>query len=186
MRSSAPLALAAILALAGSSGALAQAAKPAPKAPAAKAAAPPRPAAGAFNARDPAGLIALLATMDAKATITRTTDDEVYLKIEAPSFAFAGQYVGCVKGANCQGLAFSATSSQRSSTLAQLNGFNQSSFTCRVFEDTAGQPHVMYSTLIFPSDTREDVRQHIGAWQGCLSTFGLFLADPIGYLADAP
>jgi len=171
----------AVLALTGQASAATAPAKAAQKPAAAK------PAAGGFDARDPTSLIALLATMGAKGEILRTADGEVFMKVATPSFDFNAQYVGCDgKGRSCEGLAFSTTSSQRSTTLAQLNSFNQTSLTCRVFEDQAGKPHVMYSTLVSAADTREEMRTHIGVWQGCLSTFGLFLADPIGYLASAP
>jgi hypothetical protein len=159
-------------------------AKPAPAKPATPAKAAP---IGPFDARSPADLVALLNSMGAKATISKTDDTSVFLQIETPSYAFNAQYVGCsAKGAACQGLAFSASSAQGRSTLAQLNSFNQTSITCRVYQDNVGKPHVMYSTMVFASVTREDMRIHIGAWQGCLSTFGLFLSDPIAYLADAP
>jgi hypothetical protein len=189
MRSLIPLAVALMLA------APAHAATPPAKAPAKPAAPAPKPApaasrpatAGGFDARNPANLVALLNGMGAKATISKTDDTSVFLQIETPSYAFNAQYVGCTaKGAACQGLAFSASSAQGRSTLAQLNSFNQTSITCRVYQDNIGKPHVMYSTMVFASDSREDMRIHLGVWQGCLSTFGLFLSDPIAYLADAP
>ena len=178
-----PKALALLVLLVGSAGPC-QAATPAKPAP--KASARPAAASGGFNARDPEGLISVLAGMGAKAEIAQTTDTEVFLKVATPAFAFNAQFVGCAKGRSCQGLAFSASSSQRKTTLVQLNAFNQTSISCRVFEDQGGRPHVMYSTLVSAADTREEMKAHIGVWQGCLSTFGLFLADPIGYLADAP
>jgi len=161
-------------------------AKPAPRPAAAKPAAA-KPAAGAFDARDPASLIDLLSTMGAKGEIVRTNESDVFMKVSTPGFAFTAQYVDCdAKGRACGGVAFSTFSEQGRSTLAQLNAFNQTSISCRVFDDQAGKPHVMYSALVSRTDTREEMRNHLGVWQGCLSTFGLFLSDPIGYLASAP
>lgn len=171
----------------------AQAPRPAPKPPVKPAAkpAPAKPVAatpsGAFNAQDPASLIALVATMDAKAEIMRSTDTEVFLKVSTPSFAFNVQYTGCdARGRSCQGFAFSTHSDTQKTNLAQLNAFNQTSITCRVFQDRVGKPHVMYTALLSRADTREEMRSHIGVWQGCLGTFGVFLSDPVGYLASAP
>jgi hypothetical protein len=169
---------------------LAAAAKPpAPKAAAPKPAAPKAPAKpqGPFNARDPASLIAFLTSLDAKAQVARTTDDGVELTVTTPAYSFGAQFVGCGQAkTGCQALAFSTASEKQRANLAQLNAFNQTSISCRVFQDNAGKPHVMYSTLVSGADTRETMRTHLGVWQGCLASFGAFLSDPTGYLASAP
>ncbi|WP_411287694.1 hypothetical protein [Phenylobacterium sp.] len=175
---------ASLILVAGLSMGLAQAPKPA-----AKAAPPVRPAAsaGPFDAQDPMSLIALLASLDAQATISGKAEDAVNLKVTTPAYAFGAQYAGCdAQGRKCKAVAFSTLSTSRTATLAQLNGFNQSSITCRVWQDRQGKPHVMYSALVQPQDSREAMRGHLGAWQGCLATFGDFLADPNAYLASAP
>lgn len=169
--------------------ALAAAPKPAPKAPAAKAPAKPapKPAAARFDAQDPASLVTLLGDMGAKAEISRTADDDVFLKVSTPGFGFNAQFTGCSKAARgCKAVAFATVAEQRKATLAQLNSFNQTSLTCRVFQDQAGKPHVMYAAILSPQDTREEMRTHVGVWQGCLGSFGAFLNDPPGYLAAAP
>ena len=140
-----------------------------------------------FDARDPAALTTVLASMEATATVARKTDDAVYLNVKTPAYAFGVQFAGCNdKGKACQGLAFSTASETRTATLAQINGFNQTSINCRVFQDKGGKPHISYSTLLSASDTRDEMRMHIGAWQGCVGSFGAFLADPPGFLAEAP
>ncbi|MDP3658865.1 YbjN domain-containing protein [Phenylobacterium sp.] len=171
----------------------APAAKPAgPKAVADKPAAPkpaaPKPAAsGPFDARDPASLVALLATMDAKGEVSRTGDNDVAVKVTAANFSFGVQYVDCnAQGKACQAMAFSTGAEKRGATLVQLNAFNQTSISCRAFQDAAGRPHVMYAAILSSHDVRDEMRTHIGVWQGCLSTFGAFLSDPAAYLASAP
>jgi hypothetical protein len=142
---------------------------------------------GPFDARDPASLIALLGSMNAKATVASRADGAVKLEVATPSFSFGAQFVDCsTAGTACRGLAFTTSSDEQHATLVQLNAFNQTSITCRVFQDKAGKPHVVYSTLLSPSDTREEMRTHLGVWQGCLASFGAFLSDPNGYLASAP
>ena len=154
-----------------------------PKPPAAKAA----PPGSAFDARDPASLITLLASMDAKAEVAQRTATDVKLAITTPSFSFGAQFVDCAaSGKGCQGLAFSTASEKQHANLAQLNAFNQTSITCRVFQDQAGKPHVVYSTILTSRVSREDMRIHLGVWQGCLASFGAFLAGPNDYLAAAP
>lgn len=169
---------------------LAALAGPAPAAPAKpqpKPAAAAKPAPPAFDARDPASLIALLGTMQAKAEVARKSEDSVYLNVVTPAFGFGAQYVGCnPQGKGCQGLAFSTAADKKTATLVQLNNFNQTSITCRVFQDKGGKSHVSYSTLLSSRDSRDEMRMHVGAWQGCLTSFGQFLNDPNGYLAAAP
>jgi len=183
----------AAIALAGSPVLAAPAAPKAaaPKAAAPKAAAPkpaaPRPAGAGFDARDPANLVALLSSMGATAQVADSHDGDVKLSVKTPSFSFGAEYVDCgASGKACQALAFSATSEKSRANLAQLNAFNQTSITCRVFQDQTAKPHVVYSTILTATDTREELRTHLGVWQGCLVSFGAFLADPIAYLASAP
>jgi hypothetical protein len=154
-----------------------QAAKPVPK---------PAPAV-TFDARDPASLVALLATLAAKGEIASTADDAVFLRVTTPAYGFGAQYAGCdPQHRACKALAFTTQSDKGAPTLAQLNSFNQTSITCRAWQDRAGKPHVMYAALVFAHDSRETMTAHLGAWQGCLATFGEFLADPVAYLASAP
>jgi hypothetical protein len=187
----------ALLAAAALCAGAAPAAKtPHPKASATKAApakaAPARPAAnagptGPFDARDPASLVTLLTGLDAKAEIAGRADDGVLVKVTSPAGAFQSQFAGCnPQGRACAAVQFDAPAVQRTATLAEINGFNQSSLTCRIFQDKAGKPHMLYSTLLFATDGRQEMLAHVGAWQGCLANFGAFLNDPPGYLASAP
>jgi hypothetical protein len=161
-------------------------AAPAQTKPAPKAAAKPAPTAR-FDARDPASLIAFLATTDAKAEVVRKTDDEVQLSVKTSGLAFGAQFAGCAAGGKaCKALAFSAAAEKKGATLAQVNNFNQTSMLCRAYQDKSGKMNIVYATLLGGSDTREDMRMHIGAWQTCLGAFGQFLQDPTGYLAAAP
>lgn len=169
--------------------AAAQATKSAKPGSAAASTKPAKPAAptGPFDARDPASLIALVASMDAKASVVERSETDVKLSVTTPYYSFGAQYVDCApNGRGCQGVAFSTSSDKQRVTLAQINSFNQTSISCRAFMDKAGAPHIVYSTLVFPSDTRDEMRLHLGAWQGCLASFGAFLQDPNGYLAAAP
>lgn len=163
---------------------LCAAAAPPPKKPAA--AVRPAAAAAPFDARDPASLIALLATLEAKAQVAGKGEDTVDLKVTTPAYGFAVQYAGCTaQGRACKAMLFTAQS-ERAPTLVQINAFNQTSLTCRSFQDRAGKPHLAYSALISAQDNRDEMRAHLGAWQGCLGEFGAFVADPARYLAEAP
>lgn len=190
------VALAAALALsAGASVALAAAKKAPPHKPAAAAPAQkaspgqkaPAAPAGPFDARNPADLVALLASMGAQSEISGRQEDVVALKISNPAYSFSAQFAGCdSQGRACKALAFSGVSEARTATLPQINGFNQTSINCHAFQDNRGKPHAWYSALLFASTTREDMVTHIGAWQGCWASFGEFLKNPTAYLAVAP
>lgn len=153
-------------------------------APAAKATATKPSAQPAFDARDPDALVSLLAAMDAKAEVTGKTDSSVALKVATPGGGFGAQFVDCdAKGKACKGLAFSTGFERKGATLAQLNIFNRSQIACRGFLTDDGKSHVMYSAMLTGRLTSEEMRQHIGVWQGCLGLFGQFNADPVGYIS---
>lgn len=146
-----------------------------------------KPAPARFDARDPASLIALLATTDAKAEVTNKTNEEVRLSVATAGLAFGAQFAGCdASGKACKALAFNAAAEKKSATLAQVNNFNQTSMLCRAYQDKSGKMNIVYATLLGATDTRDDMKMHIGAWQTCLGAFGQFLQDPTGYLAAAP
>lgn len=161
----------------------------APAKPPAKAAAKPKPpaAAAAFDARDPASLIALLAAAGAKGQVARKEEDSVFVTVTSVAANFSVQFAGCtVQGRACKAALFDNLSDQGRPTFAQLNAFNQTSVMCRVYEDRSGKAHVVYSALLFGDDTREHLRTELAAWQGCIGEFQGFLKDPAGYLAAAP
>jgi len=183
-------ALAFLAALLAATGAVARPAphRTAPAKPAA-AIAPAAPAlpTGPFDARDPSNLSALLTSLGATVQTGARDKDGVLLKVASPVGAFTAQYDGCnPQGRACGGVLFEAAAEAKTATLAEVNGFNQSSFACRVFQDKASKPHVLYATLVFADTSRLDMANHVNAWRGCLTDFGRFLKDPPGFLAAAP
>ena len=180
-RGPAALVLAAALALPAAS----LAATPA-KAPPAKAAAPkaPAPRAGAFDARRPADVIALLGDMEAKAEIGRKADGQVFMTVTTPGGGFGAQMVGCDEAfASCRAIALYSAFSRKGVNMVQINDYNRSQLTCRGIMTPSGEPSVMYAVLLNGRMTREELREHVGVWQGCLSGFGEFIQDPIGFLS---
>jgi hypothetical protein len=166
---------------------------PAAKAPAAKAAAPKAPAqkaatpAGAFDARDPATLVTVLSAAGAKAQVGRKVEDTVAVTVTSAAANFQVLFVGCnAQGRACQAAVYDFGPIVATPSLPQLNGFNQSSAMCRAYQDKAGKAHLLFSSLVFPATTRDQVLTQLAAWQGCLGDFGAFSKDPISYLASAP
>lgn len=193
IRATFAIVLAAALATAAAADAKTRAAAHRPStpktAPAKPAAAPagPAPPTGPFDAREPNDLVTLLGAVDAKAQITARDADDVRLKAASPAGDFAIQFGGCnQQGHLCKAVQFDASAEAKTATLAEINGFNQSSLTCRIIQDKAGKPHVLYSSLVFASSSRQDMLTHVNAWRGCLADFATFLKDPPGYLAVAP
>src|SRR5688500_4596276 len=164
--------------------------KPAPKAPAAKApaakAAPKPAASAAWDAQNPQSLIDLLAAAGAKAEIARREEDTVFATVTSTAANFSVQFAGCgAQGRGCQAALFDALLATGSPTLAQVNGFNQTSVMCRLYQDRTGKAHVLYSGILTKSDTRDSLRTHLAAWQGCLVEGRDFVKDPVQYLANA-
>jgi hypothetical protein len=149
-----------------------------------------KPAAGSarspIDARDPAGLVSLLAGLSAQAQVARRDGDAVFLTVTSPTEAFSAQFAGCdAQGRNCQAVLFDRQGGEGAPTLAQLNAFNQTSVMCRLYQDKGGRPHVEYSALLFPKDGRAELMMHVNAWRGCLGDFNGFMKDPAGFLAGA-
>lgn len=146
----------------------------------------PAPPSGPLDGRDPAALIGLLASLSAKAQVARHDGDAVFLAVTSPTENFSVQYAGCnAQGRNCQALLFDRQGGPVAPTLAQINAFNQTSVMCRLYQDKAGRPHVLYSSLLFPKDGRPEMLMHLNAWRGCIGDFDAFLKDPSGFLAGA-
>jgi len=144
---------------------LAAAAKPAP----AKAAPPKAPA---FDARRTADVIALLASLEAKAEVARQADGQVFMNVTTPGGGFGAQMVGCDETfATCR------------ANMVQINDYNRSQLTCRGIMTPSGEPSVMYAVLLNGRMTRDELREHVGVWQGCLTGFGEFIQDPVGFLS---
>ncbi|WP_340643925.1 hypothetical protein [Phenylobacterium sp.] len=136
--------------------------------------APTKPS-GPFDVRDPSALITLLRTMDAKAEIARTEATVVFLNITTPGGDFGAQYVDCdAQGKACRALIFSTAFAARGIGLGQINSFNKGQVACRAFLADDGKPNIAYATLVNLRMTTEEVKQHIGVWQGCLGSFASF------------
>lgn len=168
----------------------AQAKTPAPKAPAAKTA-PARPGAaapaGPYDATNPQNLTELLTAAGAKAAPPRREEDSVFVAITSAAANFSVQFAGCNANARgCQAVLFDALLPTGTPTLTQINGFNQSSVVCRMYQDRQAKPHVTYAALLLKSDSRDSGRTHLAAWQGCLADAVTFVRDPNAYLAVAP
>jgi hypothetical protein len=173
------------------------AAAPAPKAPPAKAAparpaaakpAPAKPAApaGPFDAQNPQGVMDILGAAGAQVQTKGREEDSVFVTVTSTAANFSMQFAGCApQGRGCRAILFDGVRERSGATTAQVNAFNQTSVMCRIYQDKAGLPHVLYSALLFKSMSRDDAQTHLLAWQGCLADGTAFLRDPVQYLADA-
>lgn len=164
---------------------------PAPKAPTAKAPAtkaPPAKIAPAvpFDATNPQSMMDLLGSAGAKVQTSRREEDAVFVAVTSPAADFSMQFAGCnPQGRACRAVLLDSALAKSPATTAQINGFNQTSVMCRVYQDRAGVPHVLYSAILFRSMTRDDASTHLAAWQGCVADGRDFLRDPVAYLATA-
>jgi hypothetical protein len=158
----------------------------APEAPA-KPAQPKAAAAKAvFDPRDPTAIVQLLASMDAKAAVTKAGEGLVTMTVTTPGGGFGLQFVSCdAKGKSCGGLVFSTAFDRKAPTLSQINVFNRSQFACRGFLSDDGKANVMYPVMLTLRMNAAEVTQHVGVWQGCLGSFGAFLKDPTVFLATS-
>ena len=167
----------------------------APKPPPAARPAPARATAPAgavspvanFDARNPQSVAAVLNLGGGKAALAGKDADGVLLTFESKAANFTLLFTACdTQGRACKAVEFDSAVEQPGPTFNQLNAFNQTSAMCRGYEDKAGKPHIVYSTLLFADDPFEHFRTQMQAWTGCIGEFRNFLKDPNGYLASAP
>ena len=166
---------------------LSLAASPAPKAPPAKAqTARAAAAAAGFDAQNPQALMDLLGAAGAKVQTRSRDGDAVFVAVTSAAANFSMQFAGCTpQGRACRALLLDAAMDRAAVSAAQINAFNQTSVMCRLYQDRAGAPHVLYSAVLFRTMTRDDAATHLQAWQGCLADSREFLKDPVEYLANA-
>jgi len=139
------------------------------------AASKPAPTTTVADARDPATLIAVLAGLGAKAEIAKPpTPGKVQVDVQTPGGGFGLQFVECdATGKVCRGVVFSTAFDRKGATLTQVNAFNRRSAVCRGY---------LGDDFRSPRLNAEDLKQHIGVWQGCLGDFSAFTTDPTAYL----
>jgi hypothetical protein len=156
--------------------------------PAAAKPAAPKPApAGEFDARNPMNIIDLLNTAGGKAEVAHKEEDAVLVTVASTAADFSMQFAGCdAHGRACKAVLFDNLTDKAGPSFVQLNAFNQTSAMCRGYEDKAGKPHVIYSTLLFADDSKARMTEQFRAWTGCIGEFRNFLRDPNAYLAAAP
>ncbi|MFI4964032.1 MAG: hypothetical protein ACHP9T_01575 [Caulobacterales bacterium] len=185
IRKTAPLIAAAVLAMGAAPKPVAPKAHAGPAKPA-----PAKPLAAPvadFDARNPTSVIAVLNSGGGKATLVQKDADAVLITFVSLAANFSLQFDACdAQGRACKAVEFDSIVETPGPTFAQLNAFNQTSAMCRGYEDKAGKPHIVYSTLLFADDPYEHFRTEMLAWTGCIGEFRNFLKDPNGYLASAP
>jgi len=163
---------------------------PAKAAPAKAPAAAAKPAApadsGPFDATNPQALMGLLSTAGANVQTKAHEEDSVFVTVTSTAANFSMQFAGCTpQGRGCKAVLLDSPLDRSSVSGAQVNGFNQTSVLCRVYQDRAGLAHVLYSAVLTKSMTREDGATHLLAWQNCIADGRAFLKDPVAYLAEA-
>jgi len=167
--------------------AAAPAAKPAAKPAAAKPAAPAGAAPAKipnFDARDPQSLSLLLQQVNAQAKVGKPVNGQVPMEISTPGGAFGAQLIGCdANGKACHAVAFFTAFEKKGATLAQINDFNRAQLACRGILTPDGRPSVMYPVMLNQRMTSDEMRLHLGVWQGCLTAFGEFARDPDAFLS---
>jgi hypothetical protein len=140
-----------------------------------------------FDARNPASVMAVLNLGGGKAALAGKDGDGVLMTFASTAANFTLLFTACdAQGRACKAVEFDSVVEQPGPTFNQLNAFNQTSAMCRGYEDKAGKPHIVYSTLLFADDPFEHFRTQMQAWTGCIGEFRNFLKDPNGYLASAP
>ena len=143
--------------------------------------------AQAFDARSPEAVIGVLEGMEATGQVTDSGNGRVFAEIATPGGdGFTILFFDCDEaGASCEGALYATTFDAKGATLADVNALNRLSRLCRAMLEENGRPAVTFTAQLAQGMTREDIRDQVGAWQGCLEVFSAFTADPKGFLAEA-
>ncbi len=111
--------------------------------------------------------------------VARQADGQVFMNVTTPGGGFGAQMVGCDETfATCRAVALYSAFSRKGVNMIQINDYNRSQLTCRGIMTPSGEPSVMYAVVLNGRMTREELREHVGVWQGCLTGFGEFIQDP--------
>lgn len=137
------------------------AATPAQKAPAATVT-----NGGAFDAQNPQSLMTIVGKAGAAVQTKARDQDSVFVAVTSTAANFSMQFAGCTpQGRECRAVLLDAAMDRAAVTGGQINAFNQTSVMCRIYQDRAGAPHVLYSAILFRTMSRTDAETHLQAWQ---------------------
>lgn len=156
--------------------------------PAAKPAAPkPAAKAEARDPGDPAALTGVISSLGGKVAQGKAPAGRLRFEVTTPGGGFGVVFIDCdPKGKACKAAVFSTAFERKAVSLNQLNAFNREQPVCRGVLGEDGRPNVIYSLLLTQHLVEDDLKQHIGVWQGCLSTFAEFTEDPAVFLVQTP
>ena len=137
------------------------------------------PRAAAFDARNPADVLAVIQTDGATGELKVDKGGAPWIDGKAGKLGFEVDFIGCdAQKANCKRALYALAFDMSTITLAQINGWNRWTVLCPAYLTTANHPRVWFGFRPSHNDSAEDVKAQMDVWLGCMSDFDKFTDNP--------
>jgi hypothetical protein len=137
----------------------------------------------AFDARDPADVLAVLTTNGASGDLKKDDKGAPYIEAKAGPLAFEVDFLDCnSQGTNCGSVLYATGWNMTNLSLEQINRWNRLTLMCPAYLTSEDHPHAWYGLRPSKNETRADVVAELNTWLDCLSDFDKFTDAPDEYL----
>ena len=139
--------------------------------------------AAAFDARNPADVLAVLSTNGATGELKKDDKGKPFIDAKAGSLGFEVDFFDCDKGSGACGATLYATGwNMTSISVDQINRWNRWTLMCPAYLNASGHPHAWFAVKPSANDARSDVINQMNTWLDCLSDFDKFTDAPDAFL----
>jgi hypothetical protein len=139
--------------------------------------------AAAFDARNPADVLATLSGNGATGELKKDDKGRPYIDAKAGSLTFEIDFYGCGSNdAGCSTTLYATGWNLTSVSIDQINRWNRWTFLCPAYLTTENHPHAWYGLRPSASETSADVAAELNIWLDCLSDFDKFTDAPEDFL----
>jgi hypothetical protein len=139
--------------------------------------------AAAFDARDPAEVLTVIAANGASGDLKKDDKGMPYIDAKAGTLSFEVDFFDCDQAGGACATAIYATGWDLTSvSLDQINRWNRWTLMCPAYLTTDNHPHAWFAVKPSANDTRADVANQLNTWLDCLSDFDKFTDAPDAFL----
>ena len=137
----------------------------------------------AFDARNPADVLAVLTTNGASGEMTKDAEGPAYISAKAGKLTFDAHFSQCNESRTaCGVVVYQIGFSSELVTVDQINRWNHLATLCPAYLTTEKHPHTWMAARTSQNLSRDDVLAQQQDWLTCLDDFDRFTDDPEGFL----
>jgi hypothetical protein len=139
--------------------------------------------AAAFDARNPADVLAVLSTNGATGELKKGDSGKPYIDAKAGTLGFEVDFYGCNEaGEACSSTLYATGWNLTTVTVDQINAWNRWTMMCPAYLNSAGHPHAWFGVKPSANYARSDVAVQLNTWLDCLSDFDKFTDAPDDFI----